>query len=190
MDQSTTEAPKTFCSARGIQLVLRPVSQFKLDSLRASAEEIPVPTYLMDVLGEKRPHPMDEEIARNQGRLDEWNEYLKAKGALEREKAKRITDLILYDGVDVDVPDMDSEWQKTSDRFGILVPTDPIERKLHYIKTEVLVGQEDIVNLVSQIFSVSQVDEEVIQKIQDSFRPKPKRNADLPVRTKKRKVEK
>ena len=188
MEQPTTEAPKTFCSARGIQLVLRPVSQFKLDSQRASNEEIPVPTYTMNVLGNDVPYPMDEEIARNTGRLDEWKEYLKAKSALERDKAKKFTDLLIYDGVDIEVPGPESEWQTTSDIFGIKIPTDPIARKLHYVYTEVLISQEDIVNLISQILSVSQMDEEVVRKIRDSFRAQKKRNADSTVRQAKRKV--
>lgn len=190
MDTLTTdtETLKTFCSARGIQLTLQPVSQFKLDSLRASSEEIPVPTYTMNVVGTEVPYPMDEEIARNKGRLDEWNEYLKAKSALERDKAKKFTDLLIYDGVDVEVPGLDSEWQKTSDVFGIKIPTDPIARKLHYVYTEVLVSQEDIVNLVSQILSVSQMDEEVVRKIRDSFRAQKERNADKSMRAAKRKV--
>jgi hypothetical protein len=96
---------KTFVSSKGIELVLRPVSQFKLDSLRASAEEIPVPQYEMTIVGgEKILHPMDATIAQNQNRMDEWNEYLKAKSANERDKAKRFTDLLLFDGVELDVP--------------------------------------------------------------------------------------
>ncbi len=181
---------KTFVSAKGIELVLRPVSQFKLDTLRASFEDVPVPTYTMNVVGQDVPYPLDEEIARNKGRLDEWNDYLKAKSALEREKARKVTDLMLYDGVEIEIPGPDSEWQKTSETFGIKIPTEPVARKLHYIYTEVLVGQEDIVNLVSQILSVSQVDEEVVQKMRDSFRLKSKRNPDLPVRASKGKVAK
>jgi len=188
MTTPAVETQKTFCSSKGIELALRPVSQFKLDSLRASADEIPVPTYTMNVVGTDVQYPMDEEIARNKGRLPEWEEYLKAKSVLERDKAKRFTDLLIWDGVDVDVPDEDSEWQKTSVAFGIKVPTDPIARKLHYVYTELLIGGEDIANLVSQILSVSQMDQEVVEKIRNSFRSQPKRNPDRPVRPRKRKV--
>jgi hypothetical protein len=180
---------KTFVSSKGIELVLRPVSQFKLDSLRASAEEIPVPQYEMTIVGgEKILHPMDATIAQNQNRMDEWNEYLKAKSANERDKAKRFTDLLLFDGVELDVPGEDSDWQRTSEAFGIKIPTDHIARKLHYIYTEALVGQEDITSLVSQILEVSQMDEEVVRKIRDSFRAKAKRHADQPVRPKNGKM--
>jgi hypothetical protein len=189
MDSTLDSNPKrTFCSSKGIELLLKPVSQFKLDSLRSSAEEIPVPTYTMSVLGNDVPYPMDEEIAKNKGRLDEWNAYLKARSALERDKAKKFTDLLIWDGVEIDVPGPDSEWQKTSEIFGIKIPTDPIARKLHYVYTELLISQEDIVNLVSQILSVSQMDEEVVRKIRESFRSKKERNVDLPVRKAKGKV--
>jgi len=187
---TTADNLKTFCSSKGVELLLKPVSQFKLDSVRASFEDIPALTYTMNVLGNDVEYPMDEQIARNKGRLDEWQDYLKAKSKFERDKAKRVTDLLIYDGVDIEVPGPDSDWQKMSEAFGIKVPVDLIQRKLHYIYTEVLIGQEDIANLVSQLLSISQIDEEVIRKIRESFRVKQKRDADRPLREKKGKVAK
>lgn len=186
---TTNNGTKTFVSSKGVELALRPVSQFKLDSLKASFKEVPIPQYEMTIVGgEKVRHPMDATIAQNQGRMDEWNEYLKAKSANERDKAKRSTDLLFFEGVDVEIPGPDSEWQKTSEYFGIKIPADPIERKLHYIYNETLVGGEDIVNLVAQIFEVSQMDEEVVRNIRESFRARKKRNADQPVHPKNGKV--
>lgn len=188
MTTPTTENYKTFCSSKGVELRLKPVSQFKLDALRASFQDIEPPTYFMDVLGEKRPHPMDEEIARNQGRLDEWNEYLRLKSAAAREQSKKVSELLIWEGIELDVPGPDSEWQRVSAAFGIVLSDDPIQRKAQYVYNEVLVGGEDVASLISQIMAVSQIDEEVVQKIRDSFRAQKKRNADLPVRQTKRKV--
>lgn len=169
---------KTYTSPRGVVVNLNPVSNFKVDSLRQSFETINPPTYTMNVLGKDTEYPMDEEIARNKGRLDEWKAYQIELSKLNAKNAKALTDLMFYEGVDVEPPDKDSDWQKKSERFGIKVPDDPIDRKLHYIYTELLVGPDDIEALYSQIMSISQVSEEVIAKMRDSFRARKKRNAD------------
>lgn len=182
---------KTFCSSKGVVLNLRPVSQFKLDALRTSAEEIPVPQYMMTIAGgEKVAHPMDEIIAKNQGRMDEWIAYRTAVQESSRLQAKRFTELVISEGVDIEVPGLESEWQKSMEHFGIKIPAEPTDRKLHYIYTEALVGGEDIAALVSQILSVSQISEEAVAKIRNSFRPAQERNPIRPVGKNKRKVAK
>jgi len=182
---------KTFCSSKGVVLNLRPVSQFMLDSLRASTVDIPAPQYQMTIAGgQKVDHPMDETIARNQGRMEEWLEYqrqVKEQAALQ---AKRFSELVLSEGVELDAPDRDSEWQKKMDHFGIAVPDEPIARKLQYIYSEMLVGGEDIAALISQILSVSQIPEEAVAKIRNSFRLAPERNSAGRAGKNKRKVAK
>ncbi len=180
---------KTFCSSKGVVLYLRPVSQFKLDALRTSTKEIPVPQYQMTIAGgEKVNHPMDEIIAKNQGRMDEWLQYQREVREQSALQAKRFTELVISEGVEIDVPGKDSEWQRNMDHFGIIVPEEPIARKLQYIFSETLVGGEDIAALVSQILSVSQISEEAVAKIRNSFRPATKRNTHRPAGKNKRKV--
>lgn len=186
---TTTDERKTFCSSKGVTLMLRPVSQFKLDNLRASAREIPIPQYEMKVAGGATVlHPMDETIARNQNRMDEWNAYIQQVQAEATRQSRLFTELVLFEGVEVDVPDQDSEWQKQMEHFGINIPNEPIARKLQYIYNEFLVGGEDIVALISQILSVSQIDEEAVSKIRDSFRLAQKRNPAGSVAKSKRKM--
>ena len=175
---STSEV-KTYSSSKGVTLRLKPVSQFKIDTLRTSKEEIPAPVYeATTVGGDKLNYPLDEEIARNQGRLPEWNAYLEKKKVFDADHAKKFMELMIWEGVDVDVPDCDSEWQKSSDYFGIKVPENPIERKLFYVYNELLGTPEDIGELISQIFSVSQIDEEAVAKLRSSFRAGIQRKAD------------
>jgi len=168
----TIPEKKTFCSSRGVVLELRPVSPFKIDAVRMAKDEIPVPTYEMKVVGgDTFAYPMDEEIAKNQGRLEEWNEYLNKKKALDTERTKNFSELLVWDGVDVEVPDCESTWQKNSEHFGLKIPENPIERKLFYVFNELLGTAEDLGILISQILSVSQIDQEVVDRIRDSFRP-------------------
>lgn len=187
----TLDERKTFVSAKGVTLVLRPVSQFKLDAIRTSAKEIPVPQYEMTVAGGgKVLHPMDEIIAKNQNRMDEWNQYQAEVRQQASLHASRFTELVVSEGVDLEVPGEDSEWQKNMEHFGIVVATGSIERKLQYIYSEALVGPEDMTALVSQILSVSQIPEEAIAKIRNSFRVAPQRDANRSTRKNKKQVEK
>ena len=186
-----TDERKTFCSSKGVVLNLRPVSQFKLDALRTSGEEIPVPQYQMTIAGgAKVNHPMDETIAKNQNRMDEWLAYKKAVADQNRLQAQRFSELVITEGVEIEVPGIDSEWQKNMDHFGIKVPAEPIARKLNYIYSETLVGGEDIAALISQILAVSQIEEEAVAKIRNSFRTSAKRDSASSTRKKKKRVEK
>jgi hypothetical protein len=177
-EKNSTEEQMTYSSPRGVVVKLKPVSNFKLDSLRQSLEKISPPTYTMNVVGQDMEYPMDEEIAKNKGRIDEWRAYEIELKKLNAKNTKRMTDLMFYEGVDVEPPGKDSDWQKNSERFGIVIPDDPFDRKLHYIYTELLIGADDIESLYSQIMSISQVSAEVIAVMRESFRVRKKRNAD------------
>lgn len=184
-----TDERKTFVSSKGVTLTLRPVSQFKLDALRTSAAEIPVPQYQMTIAGGgKVDHPMDEIIAKNQNRMDEWLQYKAAVNEQNRLQAKRFSELVISEGVEIEVPGVESEWQKNMEHFGIVVESDAIARKLQYIYSEMLVGGDDIAALISQILSVSQIPEEAVAKIRNSFRTQTQRDATGPARKGKRKV--
>lgn len=182
--------PKTFTSSRGAKLQLRPVSQFKLDMLRTSRIEIPVPTYEMQVAGgESLNYPMDAEIAKNKNRLDEWNAYLAKKQKADAEFSKKFAELLIWEGVDIEVPNGDSEWHKSNVHFGITIPDNPFEAKAQYIYSEFLGTQEDIGNLIAEILSVSQMDEEAVGKLRNSFRAALSRKTDSRLPKKQRKVE-
>lgn len=191
MTTPTGEEQKTFVSSKGVTLMLRPVSQFKLDAVRTSSKEIPVPQYEMTIAGGGKVfHPMDAIIAKNQGRMDEWLQYqneVKEQAALH---TKRFTELVISEGVEIEVPGTDSEWQRNMDRFGIVVPEEPIARKLQYIYLEALVGGEDIAALLSQILSVSQIPEEAVAKIRNSFRSATQQHPTGPTGKSKRKMAK
>jgi len=162
---------KTFTSSKGIVLNLKPVSQFKIDFLRAAKTEIPAPTYEVPIVGGgTQLIPMDAIAAKNKGRLPEWEAFVAARAKQEADYSKRFLELIVWDGVEVNVPDVDSDWQKSNDHFGIEVPDDPIGRKLFYVYNELLGTPEDIGNLIADVFEVSHIDEEAVKSIRDSFR--------------------
>lgn len=171
---------KTFTSSRGIPLTLRAVSQFKIDSLRASKKEVPVPTYKVSVVGgDEQEYPLDETIAKNKDRLDEWNAYLEKRKAEDASFSKKFVDFLIWEGVDIAVPDQDSDWQKSNQHFGIDTPDDPIDRKVLYVYNEMLGPAEDISDLIAEILSASKlINEEAVSTLRDSFRNRVQQQAD------------
>lgn len=187
---TTLPEDKTFCSSKGISISLKPVSQFKIDAVRSSRTAITPPTYTMKLAGgETKDHPLDETIAKNQGRLDEWNDYLAQRREAEAIQTKHFAELLIWEGVDVEVPPEDSDWQKNSEHFGMIIPSNPIERKLAYVYNELVGTGEDLGNLISQILSVSQVDQEVVDRIRSHFRSAIHGRGDKSKGKKSRKVE-
>lgn len=181
---------KTFTSTKGVIIALKPVSQFKIDSLRAAKDEIPAPTYTAKVVGgDSFEYPLDEEIARNKGRLDEWSEYKAKVNRAETEHAKKFLELLIWEGVDAEIPGEGSDWQKTSEHFGMKLPDNPVERKLVYVYNELLGTPEDIGDLVSAIMSVSKIDEEAVSKLRESFRAGIQRKTNKPLPKKQKQME-
>ena len=162
---------RIYTSSKGVVLKLRPISQFKLDNLRASRKEIPVPTYTVKpVVGPEQEFPLDEEVATSRGRLDEWKEYREKCAKEEADYSKKFSLLIMWDGVSVEAPGQDSEWQATSDFLGIALPTNPIERKAQYIYDELLGAPGDLGELIAGVLDVSQMDQEVVERLRATFR--------------------
>jgi hypothetical protein len=174
---------ETFTTSKGVGLSLKAVSQFKIDALRAAKADIPVPTYKFQVVGgEEQEYPLDAEIAKNKDRLDEWIEYVLSKNKAESEYAKKFFEMMVWEGVDITVPGTESDWQKTSEYFGIKIPENPIERKTFYVYNELIGTAEDVGELIAGILSVSGVDEKAVSTIRESFRPGISRttNSELP----------
>lgn len=175
----TKPVVKTFSSFRGIAIPVKPVSQFKMNTLNDSRRVVPVPTYEVEnVAGEKQIFPLDEKIAENKGRLEEWKTYLTEKKVADEWNAKKYLEFMVWEGVEVEVPDKDSTWQKDCEHFGMTVPEDPIERKLFYVYNEFFGTKEDMQNLVIEIMTISQVDEEAVAKLRDTFRSGVQRPSD------------
>lgn len=177
-------------SSKGAVIKLRPISQFKLDTLASTKIEVAVPTYATKVAGgDELNYPMDEEIAKNKGRLNEWNAYLKKKKDADTQYTKRFMEMMIWDGVDVIVPDEDSEWQRSCDYLGITIPPNPVERKALFVYNELLGTPDDIGSLITEIFTVSKIDEDAVNKIRNSFRLGASRQADKRVLKKSKRVE-
>lgn len=157
----------SWTSSNGKKVTIRPVSLFKLDTMRASKKELPVPVYVATtVAGEKQEYPMDEVIAQNQGRQEEWKAYLAEKAKQEALYSRRYFSLLIWDGVDIEPSE---KWIEEATYFGTL-PENKIERKVQYVYDEILMTGEDANELMAEILQISQVSKEAVDKLRASFR--------------------
>lgn len=189
-----------FITVSGLKVRVEAVSyeliQMATDAIerqfRDANEPIDVPTYEVETAGgSTETHPHEVVYQRDKDGLlvlDENKERIVVSSTLETEEDRAAwalyddaisrmnarktaveTELII-DGV---VVDEQPEWIAKRNKFGIPIPDDPEERRLHFLSTEILKCPEDYVRAIGavQLLSLSGiVPPEEIESLMDSFR--------------------
>lgn len=141
-------------------------------SFRDRNEPIDPPTYEIETAGGgKETHEHDETTITTEEEKAAWEKYIDASNRMRAELSIKQTKYALLTGIDIEYPD-DDEWKQLQEWFGIEIPEDKNERKLHYINTEVLRTPADIKNAVSTILRITWdgVDPALIEAAEESFR--------------------
>ena len=162
---------KTYTTSKGITVEFLNC-QTLLDKLRTSRKVIDPPTYTVKTMtGASEIHAHDKTTIRNEAEKADWETYQNAKLLADLEYSQALLKLCLLRGIKYPEP-VDDAWAKEQAYLGITVPTDPIEKRLHYITTEVLETQDavDAENIMLGVFEASQVPAEVLSRMADSFR--------------------
>lgn len=98
------------------------------------------------------------ELARVDGEYD-------AKLTEARDRLFALRGVIVLDGL----YDSD-EWAKEQEWMGIKVPEHPLERKVHFFRTEVVGSQLDTMMIMKGCYRSAGFDKEVLDRFEDSFR--------------------
>ena len=183
-DEFSTNGHATFTTSRGKPVTFLPIATL-LDKIRASHPLPEPPTYEFETAGgakEKRFH--DETTLDTPAEKAAWAEYQTRLQAANEKLNRALTRAVLLRGVTFDAPaddpftqtlntlDAIPTWvaeQKLIDP-DILVPIDPVERRLHYIETELLVSLDDYERVMLGTMEASGVPEELLQQMEASFR--------------------
>lgn len=110
----------------------------------------------------------DVERAEYAKYLEARTQYLNTYNEIEAKLNAAIVNLILLRGVDVEMPN--DAWIKEHELIGYSVPTDPTERRLHWLKTEVVGGLDDVEAIVLGAMSAGNTSKELLASVEDSFR--------------------
>jgi len=162
---------REFVSSAGVRCHLRPVSPALLAAATAAVEReyrergepIDPPTYtVMLPSGRSETHPHDEttlivegDEAATQANQAAYTAHQDAVQRMKRAQSERLLRALLLGGVTVEMPADDTWARQQHEIYGIDVPTEPTERRWHYITTEVLVTPADLQQVVAELMEIS-----------------------------------
>ena len=144
-----------YTTRKGVAIRLRLFSPVLRDKVRQSVEFPPVPIYVAETAGGgKEEHPYTADMVETDDERTMWSEYQGKLLAANLTLFERLGRLALIRGTEVDIP---QGWEKEQELFGIDVPDDPTERKLHYLETEAVESDDDLSALILAILAYQSV---------------------------------
>lgn len=160
---------KTFTTSRGIEIEFLPIPTL-LEKLQAQHRMPAPPTYeIKAATGAVERHPHDETTLETDADKAAWADYQTRLKEATASYNLALMRLIMLRGIKVDVPEPNG-WVHEQEYIGITVPTDPLERRMHWLETEALANEADYMAVVSGVMEASGVPEEVVAQAQATFR--------------------
>lgn len=146
----------------GKTIKLNPISTRILEMLATKWNPPRVPTYIIqNAAGDILEYPMDEEIAKSKDATAEerqrWLDYIRDLNKANANYSALVLSTYARFGTnwkDFELP-KDTEWLDMQKEFGVNVPDDPKELKLHYFTTMILACNKDVESVLAQIRSLS-----------------------------------
>jgi hypothetical protein len=147
-----------YTTRKGVAIRLRLFSPALRDKVRQSVEFPEVPIYVAKTAGGgKEEHEYTADMIETDDERAMWAEYQGKLAAANLLLYERLGKLALIRGTEVDVPE---GWEKEQRLYGVKVPKDPLERKLHWIETEAVESNDDLSALILAILRYQSVTEE------------------------------
>lgn len=143
-----------------------------LDKLQASNKFPDAPQYkVTTATGIDEWHDLDDKSATTDEEKAQLADYQKRLAEAQMKYYRRHTEACLMFGIAVDMP-KDDAWVKRQEFAGITVPTDPLERELHWLNSELYGSPADLENIILGVMRASGTDEEVLSRMADNFQHK------------------
>jgi len=151
----------------GLRVKVKQIPPMLLQKVLNSVEMPERPTYeARTISGRTEIWPLDEESAKQVERGESrWEYYEEVRTQRQNEQNERVTMAAFLFGTECEIPE--NGWDRKQEFLGLTVPTDPDERKAHYLATEL--PAQDIANLMNRIMGTLQLPEGVIEDAQNSF---------------------
>lgn len=170
-------------TSRGVAIVCHPVAaelETVETNLRASVDWPAVPTRtITDVAGSEMEEELSQAYVDSERATDEekeaWAEYQaalsQATDELRLKRALAIPRLLALKGISLADPSLEEQWTEEHRWMGVDVPADRRERALHFLTTEILGdAKKDTEKILLGIYRASGQDEEVLNRLEASFR--------------------
>lgn len=171
----TIDQADIFTAEDGTEIELLAIRPFEMamisDALRKKYPIPAVPTYEVETIGggkELREH--DETTVTTDEEKAAWKRYVATKAEAEGKINQEMNDYILAAGTHTRITvDPDAPWTKIQRKFGITIPDDPEDLRVHYLKTRVL-NVDDINELLSRIMAKTGIKSDMVETAKNSFR--------------------
>jgi len=158
MSDNLLEDHGVYTTRKGVAIRLRLFSPVLRDKVRQSVEFPEPPVYEAKTAGggvEK--HPYTEDMVETDAEREMWRQYQGRRFAADLQLYDRLGKLALIRGTEIDVPE---GWEQEQAIFGIEIPGDPLERKLHWIETEAVESNDDLRDLILAVLQYQNTTEE------------------------------
>lgn len=171
MEDSSPTIQGEYVTTTGRHLTLRPVNQFLVTRLRQSVKLSEPPTYtITTAAGTTETHPHDEETIKDATDAEKaaWEAYQQENRVKVAEYNERFTRMLILKGV-VDDPPING-WIEEQREFGIDVPDDPKDLKVHWLTTEAIGTTGELPELLGEILRLGGLNGEALREARESFR--------------------
>lgn len=159
----------TFVTSTGVTLEFLPIPLL-IEKMREQHPLPEPPTYEVETAGgAKELHPHDTTTLTTDEERAAWADYQARLAEATADDNLRFMRLVMLRGIKFDLPPTD-DWIEAQAYIGLTVPTDPLNRRIHWLETEALATKEDYVALLRGVMGASEVPEEVIRAAENSFR--------------------
>lgn len=159
-----------FVTKDGNRIPLRRVAPILIEKVRQSVVMPDAPTYEVETVGgDKEVHAHDETTLETEKDKKAWAVYQTALADANGQMTDKIL-RVLFVRATGDVLPKDDSWIAEQSFLGIDVPAEPLERKVHYIQTELLTHANDISDFMMAAMGLIGVDEEVVAAAENTFR--------------------
>jgi len=143
---------------KGVAVRLCLFSPVLRDKVRQSVEFPEVPVYVAKTAGGgEEEHPYTADMIETDDEKAMWQEYQTALTVANLTLYDRLGRLALTRGTDPDIPE---GWEQEQEAFGVEVPEDPTERKLHWLETEAVESNQDYSELILAILAYQSIQQE------------------------------
>lgn len=165
-----------YVTSRGITVQFCGIATL-IDKLGASFKAPDEPFYEVDLPGTLDPatgkprtekHLLDATSADTPEEKARLAEYEKAKATQGSKYSAALQKLLFLRGVVF--PEPSAEWIAQQEYVGIVVPADPMERRVHYVQTEVIGNLNDIEQIMIGVMEASSVPTQALVGMQATFR--------------------
>ena len=168
---------REYTTERDVTIGVVPIPLF-LEELRKAYPDPARPTYVERTAGggEQEIEISDREAAAWMEHdpktwaehAGKWADYIKERDANQECINDAIWKAVMLRSLVIELP-KDESWIQDQEELGIKVPRSPKERRMHYIRTEVIGGMRDVLRLTA-IAQGGDLSEEALSLAEASFR--------------------